>query len=123
MSRHFTAKNWPIGEAPDRIALRGNPRNPEPCQHIIEFPGGAIELSRLDDGSYWAHIIVNQNPGHDAGSTREEAKGLVIQSRIDTPDGIIDVPYAETLTQIAVRISPRFPVRLGHPPRTREATT
>ncbi|MHB1265894.1 MAG: hypothetical protein ACYC1S_16015, partial [Gemmatimonadaceae bacterium] len=61
MSDKFTAKNWPITSAPKRIELLGDRmKRPEPAQHIIEFPGGAVEVSRTSDGSYWAHIIVHR---------------------------------------------------------------
>jgi len=61
MAGVFTCKSYQIEKAPQRITLRGDKtKKPEPAQHIIEFPGGAIDLSRLDDGSYWAHIILNR---------------------------------------------------------------
>ena len=81
-------------------------RRPEPAQHIIEFPGGAIEVSRTTDGDYWAHIIVHatgQVLGDD-GSLRESARGEVVASRIDGPEGVRAVDGAETCTQIAVLV-------------------
>lgn len=46
--------------APEKITLLGSKQKPEPAQHIIEFPGGAIEVSRCSDGvHYWAHIHIN----------------------------------------------------------------
>jgi hypothetical protein len=57
-----TTRNYLIDEAPRRIELLGDKtRRPEPATHIIEFPGGAVELSRTSDGNYWAHIIVNRD--------------------------------------------------------------
>lgn len=102
----FTAKSWPITEAPERIELRSFAERPEPAQHIIEFPGGAIEVSRCTDGSIWAHIIVNRAAPTLDGSCCQEATGIVVGSRIDTDAGIIDIPNAEGLQQIAVKIQP-----------------
>ena len=57
----FTCKSYIVGKAPKHIKLLGDKTQPECAQHIIEFPGGAIELSRTSDGNYWAHIIINRN--------------------------------------------------------------
>jgi hypothetical protein len=57
-----TTRNYLIDGAPRLIELLGDKtRRPEPATHIIEFPGGAVELSRTSDGNYWAHIIVNRD--------------------------------------------------------------
>ena len=62
MSQQVTTKNFLYGKAPRKIELLGDKTiRPEPATHIIEFPGGAIELSRTTDGNYWAHIIVNRD--------------------------------------------------------------
>lgn len=100
-----TAKNWPIDKAPKRVELRGDKtKKPESAQHIIEFPGGAIELSRTSDNEYWAHIIVNRGWGGGDSDGLTSARGEVVGSRIDCAAGVIDVPHADSLTQIAVRI-------------------
>lgn len=103
----FTAKNYAFDDAPARTTLRGDKtiRN-EPAQHIIEFPGGAIEVTRTTDGDYWAHVIVNRHPPFEDGGTRESARGEIVGSRIDAPGGIIDVPLTDSLEQIAIRIRP-----------------
>jgi hypothetical protein len=108
-----TCVNDLFGEAPAKRVLKGDKKKPEPGTHIIEFPGGAIELSRLKDGSYWAHIIVNRGqalvdlPGMGA------AKGSVVSSRIDWGGrgvaAIPPLPDEAKLTQLAVRIMPEFP--------------
>lgn len=41
------------------IIFKGNPKSPEPSTGIIKFPGGHVEVSRTSDGSYWAHVSVN----------------------------------------------------------------
>jgi hypothetical protein len=103
----FTAKNYPIRSAPKRIELLGDKtKRPEPAQHVIEFPGGAIELTRCSDGvTYWAHIIVHRGQilGSD-GSTRESMGGEVVDSRVDTADGVVPIPGADTASQIAVLV-------------------
>lgn len=109
MTVQATAKNWAIDRAPARIELLGDKqRRPEPAEHIIEFPGGAIEVSRTSDGNYWAHIIINQRAAFTDGSTRETARGEIIGSRIQNADGLANVPGDSSLTQIAVLVRPVF---------------
>lgn len=56
-----TAKAYRFGEAPKRIELRGDKTTAtESAQHIITFPGGAIELARVGDDEYWVHVTVNR---------------------------------------------------------------
>lgn len=109
----FTAINDLFDDAPPQRVLRGDKkRKPEPAQHIIEFPGGALEVSRLEDGSYWAHIIVHR--GHVLRNQRglTGAQGVVLDSRVDwcerRLEGIPALPDHASLTQIAVRIMPDF---------------
>lgn len=107
MPDKFTAKNYPINKAPKRIELLGDKVvRPEPAQHIIEFPGGAIEVTRTTSGDYWAHIIVNHSDAFEDGSTREQKTGRVVDSRIGYTDGrsIDPVPNAGDAYQIAVLI-------------------
>lgn len=106
-----TAINDLFDKAPARRVLKGDKRKPEAAQHIIEFPGGAVEVSRLDDGNYWAHIIINRGqalatlmPGLGG------ALGAVVSSRIDWHERRLEdipgVPDQANLTQIAVLIRP-----------------
>jgi hypothetical protein len=99
-----TAKNWPIARAPKRVVLLGDPKHPESAEHIIEFPGGAIQVARTSDGEYWAHIIVNRGFAGADGDGRESARGEVVDARIDSAAGVVDVPHSGNLTQIAVRV-------------------
>ena len=109
--RGGTAVNQRFGEAHARRVLLGDPRKPESATHIIEFPGGAIEVSRLDDGDYWVHVIVNRGQvlGED-GSLRESARGEVIDSRVDWASrGAAPIPEIAghgDVSQIAVRVRP-----------------
>ena len=86
-------------------------RKAEPAQHVIEFPGGAVEVSRLEDGSYWAHIIINQDQLYSGPHKgRASARGSVVDSRIDWAERRLEhipgLPDGASLTQIAVHIVP-----------------
>lgn len=113
MSGAHTCVSDLFGNAPARRVLRGNKRKPESGTHIIEFPGGAIELSRLDDGSYWAHIIVNRKYAVDGLNGLTGVLGTVVDSRVDWSERSLEripsLPDQANLTQIAVRIRPEFP--------------
>lgn len=102
-----TAKSWTIDKAPRRITLLGDKtKRPESAQHIIEFPGGAIELTRTVDGNYWAHIIVNRRAfaGND-GDGLNSARGEVIDARIDKQSGGVDaIEGHERIEQVAVLV-------------------
>jgi hypothetical protein len=110
MGSHFTARNWPIKKAPARIELLGDKtRRPEPAQHIIEFPGGAIELSRTTEGDYWAHIIVNRRYAVEEMGGLRSAIGEIVGSRItrtNKTDAVRDIDADEDVEQIAVLIRP-----------------
>lgn len=107
-----TAVNDLFGHAPPKRVLKGDKKSKaEPATHIIEFPGGAIELSRLDDGTYWAHIILNRArlySSNDKGFS--SAHGEVVESRVDWAERRLEeipsLPNGARLTQVAVRIRP-----------------
>jgi hypothetical protein len=103
----FTCKSVNIDKAPKRIELFGDKtKRIEPAQHVIEFPGGAIELSRTSDGDYWAHIIVNRQDVVDECNGLHCAFGEIVGSRIDADDGVNRIPDHERITQIALLIRP-----------------
>jgi len=107
----YTAINDLFDDAPKKRVLLGDKkRKTEPAQHIIEFPGGAVEVSRLDDGSYWAHIIINRRQANVGSKGISAAFGVVVDSRIDWHErrleDIPSVPDGANLTQIAVLIRP-----------------
>lgn len=85
------------------------------CVFLMEgFPGGAVEVSRLEDGTYWAHIIVNRGQTLPIfGDGLQGARGGVVDSRIDWDErrfeGIPSLPDGAALVQIAVRIRPERP--------------
>ena len=112
----FTAKVWQFDKAPRLMRLDGDKaKKVESAQHIIEFPGGAIEVSRLDDGSYWAHIIVNNQKTIDDAEGRLSAYGEVVDDRIDYSDPVLGVCSVaarrldntpHSFDQLAIRIKP-----------------
>jgi hypothetical protein len=112
MAEAFTCQNDLFDQAPARRVLSGDKRKKaEPAQHVIEFPGGAVEVSRCEDGSYWAHIIINRDPLYSGPHKgRASAHGEVVGSRINWHErrleGIPSIPDDANLTQIAVRIMP-----------------
>ena len=104
----FTTKSYTINKAPAKIELLGDKtKRTESAQHIIEFPGGAIELSRTTDGNYWAHIIVNRQYADGDFQGMHNQFGEIVGSRIDydgmNSEDIADYP---NVTQIAVLIKP-----------------
>ncbi len=103
----FTCKVYMFDHAPKKIALLGDrDKEPEPAQHVIEFPGGAIELSRTTDGDYWAHIIVNRKHRLDDCEGFFAAFGQIVGARIDADDGVHPLPDHDTITQVALLIRP-----------------
>ena len=103
----FTCRCLLFGKAPQKIILLGDKtKKPEPAQHIIEFPGGAIEVSRTSDGNYWAHIMVNRKFAHNDLDGMGHALGEIEQGRIDCSYGVSPIPDHEEITQIAILIRP-----------------
>jgi hypothetical protein len=111
MSQHATTRSFLFRKAPKKISLLGDNTRPEPATHIIEFPGGAIELSRTSEGNYWAHIMVNHDFALDNCDGLRAAFGAVIGSRIDyefpAEPNIIAIPDEKQIRQIAILIQPR----------------
>lgn len=101
-----TAKAYRFGEAPKRIELRGDKTTAtESAQHIITFPGGAIELARVGDVEYWVHVTVNRREQTNLADNRHAARGEVVESRIGRGRaGIEDLERLDSVEQIAVRI-------------------
>lgn len=101
----FTAMSYNEKTAPKEINLIGDKtKKPEPAQHIITFPGGAIEVSRTSDGDYWAHIIVFTNG--NINKNGDLIAGQVIGSRItrDNEIKVPDIKDQDHIQQIAVLI-------------------
>lgn len=119
MDAPHTCVNDLFGKAPAKRVLRGDKKGKsEPGTHIIEFPGGAIELSRLQDGDYWAHIIINRGQALDDLSGLGGAQGVVVSSRVDWDERRLEdipgLPDEANLTQLAVRIRPARTGEVGN---------
>lgn len=99
-----TAKDYIIDKAPKKITLKGDKKNPESAEHIIEFPGGSISVCRTSDDQYWAHISVNKGQVVDGAGTRISKGGKIEVIRIDTPDGVKEIDHKDT-DHFAVLIS------------------
>lgn len=103
----FTCKSFMFDKAPKRIELLGDKtKKVESAQHIIEFPGGAVEVSRTSNGDYWAHIIVNRNYADNDCKGLYNRFGEIVGGRIDSDDGVSEIPQHEEITQIALLIRP-----------------
>jgi hypothetical protein len=85
------------------ITFRGDPKSPEPSTGVIRFPGGHVEVTRCTDGTYWAHLEVDE-PAN------------TVDSRIDHDyEGyrkmngqIPDLPEANHVKKIAIRVDGPF---------------
>jgi hypothetical protein len=101
-----TSKNYLFNKAPKLIQLFGDKtKKLESSEHIIEFPGGAVEVARTSDGNYWAHIIINRGEVLDDCDGLCSKKGTVIGSRIDRSTGKIEeLEDFEDIRQIAVLV-------------------
>lgn len=99
----FTCKVHQLKKAPRRIELLGDKKRPESAQHVIEFPGGAIEVSRTSDGNYWAHIHINRDWADSDMDGIKGAIGEVVGSRLQTENGLNEIA-GNGISQIAVLI-------------------
>jgi hypothetical protein len=63
------------------VQLFGDKRRPEPEYFRLKFPGGDVDLSRLDDGSYWVHLRVNRPD--DGGMPDERVFAQIVDARLD----------------------------------------
>ncbi len=106
----FTCKVYQIDKAPKRITLEGDKtKKVEAAQHAIEFPGGAVEVSRTSTGEYWAHIHVYKGQVIEDTEGLCSAMGTVVCSRLEYGGSPEDVPNAEAMTHIALLIHSEAP--------------
>ena len=109
-----TCKNSNIGKGPKRIVLLGDRAKPESAEHVIEFPGGAIEVARTSDGDYWAHIIIHRDQPIEDTDGRVSAQSEVVASRIgrahphgaDGPEAIADHGQVDQIAVLIRRVKP-----------------
>ncbi len=100
-------------KTPKHLRLFGDKaKQIESAQHVIEFPGGAIELSRTTDGSYWAHILINHSYATDDCEGFRSSLGSIIDSRLDNGQTIEKLPNQATISQVAIRIKPSLEIRV-----------
>ena len=83
------------------VIFKGDKNNPEPSTGIIKFPGGNIEVSRCHDGTYWAHLNI-------------EEVGNIIDSRMDVvgvqlAKTVHEIPYGDQVNHFAIKVSPTPP--------------
>jgi len=91
-----------MGDKLQGVRLLGDPAKPEHETFVVLFPGGHVEISRLDDGAYWAHVGCNRKGtiGYDPFKTA----GEIVDGRIDTlSDGVQDLTATD---HVALRIKP-----------------
>ena len=69
------------------IYLCGDKAQPEPQEFYIHFPGGQIGVSRCSNGTYWAHLNLEDEKEDGSGRIK---KSKVIDARIDCKDWHID---------------------------------
>lgn len=92
-----------MGSKSKVFKIIGNPKNPEPAEHRIEFPGGTVNITRCSDGDYWAHILVNRQQAIPDTNGMDSALAEVIESRVTCSTGVLDIE-ATGISQIAVKI-------------------
>ena len=81
------------------MTFKGDIKNPEPTLGAVKFPGGMVEVSRTSDGSYWAHLSV-------------EDDAILEGSRVDyryqlEPENaghIPGIPGEEYIQKLAIRV-------------------
>lgn len=82
-----------------QVTFKGDKRNPEPETGVITFPGGHVEVSRCQDGTYWAHIAT-------------VAGVNIVEGRIDREgrvDAVREMEDAGAITHIAIRVANTVP--------------
>lgn len=92
------------------VIFEGNPKRPEPTMGVIRFPGGFVEVSRCSDGSYWAHLKLDNgnlsSPEYEIADSRVDYD---YEGQVEKGNGILDVPDAEHVVKLAMRIRRRKP--------------
>lgn len=79
------------------VIFKGNPKSPEPSTAIVKFPGGHVEVARCLDNSYWIHFAVDH-----PDNTKDSRIDYAYEEHLK--HGIIDVPDADKIKHLAVRI-------------------
>lgn len=77
---HFKVQEF--SDAVMGVELFGDRKRPEPEYFRVRFPGGDVDLSRLDDGSYWVHLRVDR-PDDGGDPYREHGFARIVDARLD----------------------------------------
>lgn len=96
------------GDAAQRVVLTGG--DEEPTYFRVCLPFGEVYLARLDDGSYWVHVI----PCDDDVDGDDLVPGQFMGARLDRGDchaSEVDIGDFEhpTMYHAAIRIGRKFP--------------
>ena len=75
----------PSGSNVALIEISGNPKDTEPAEFRVMFPGGHVEITRATDDAcpaYWVHLYVNRPEagGHIPGETQT---ARIVDARLD----------------------------------------
>lgn len=86
------------------VLVEGNKhKRLEPSEHIIEFPGGSIGVTRTSDDTYWAHITVNHGQVLEESHSNSKA-GEFFDSRVDRSHEIGEIDKISEANHIGIRI-------------------
>ena len=81
------------------MIFKGDVKHPEPALGVIKFPGGEVEVSRTSDGSYWAHLSV------DDDATLEDSRvDYRYQMAPENAEHIPSIPGEEYIQKLAIRV-------------------
>ena len=108
------AKRTAMTHSDDALTLhvKGDKRHPEPTMHVIQFPGGHVEVSRCSTGDeYWSHIhlhdcteIVGSRVAYNfEGARKAEAMGI---------PAIHEMPLQSYINQIALKVKGQFSISI-----------
>jgi len=91
--------------SPSKIfTIFGDPKKPEPATHAMTFPGGNIEVSRVGDDEYWAHISINIDEPVEGTSIQKSKQGSIVSGRVTRLAGVDQIEDLETVRHLAVKI-------------------
>lgn len=80
----------------------------EQAYTIILFPGGSIELSRCEDGTYWLHAATHQDMPSDPMATITEARVDATDRYCDQANAAINEELGKGgVNHIAFRFTPQ----------------
>jgi len=72
----------PMGTKVLGVRLLGDPSKPEPEYFRVVLPFGDVDIARMDDGSYWVHLRINQEGSHQTLAD-DQLAGAFLDARLD----------------------------------------